>query len=140
MNLQDFIKSGKVKRVEVDNSKIKSIKELTEQDLEYLNNQKITTISSRKLIVGYYDSLRSILEAIVLKKGYKIYEHEAYKYLLKEINEESNAEKFDRLRKIRNSINYYGKSISIEEAKEIIGEIKKLIRYFIDKYLGEMIK
>ena len=39
-----------------------------------------------------------------------------------------NAERFDNLRKIRNSINYYGRKVSNEEAYEIIREMKSLIK------------
>jgi hypothetical protein len=137
MKFEDFKKTGKVRSAQPDSQKIKSMKELTSQDLEYLETQEVTNISARKITTAYYDSLRTILEAIALKKGYKIYEHEAYKFFLKEINEESIAGKFDRFRKIRNSINYYAKSISPEETKEIVKDIKNLIKYLINKYLKE---
>ena len=40
------------------------------------------------------------------------------------------ADKFDELRKIRNSINYYGKNVSKEEAEQIIKDLKLLIGNF----------
>ena len=43
--------------------------------------------------------------------------------------------KFDRLRKIRNKINYYGQLVSVEEAKENIKEIKEIIDSLTNKYL-----
>ncbi len=86
----------------------------------------------------YYDVLRSILEAISAIDGFKIYAHEAFTFFLREKNEEIFAEKFDRFRRIRNSINYYGKSIGIEEAKETSEEIKQVIKLLIDKYLREI--
>ena len=49
-------------------------------------------------------------------------------YFLKKENENIFAEKFDRLRKIRNRINYYGNDISIEEVKEYKEEIITLIK------------
>jgi len=52
---------------------------------------------------------------------------------LKEIlNETLIAEEFDDLRKIRNSINYYGKDISVQEARDIL-ERMTILR---DKILG----
>ena len=89
-------------------------------------------------MTNFYDVLRSILEAVSAIKEYKIYSHEAYVYFLQEIGEELLAIKFDRFRRIRNSINYYGKDISIEETKENIFEIKKMINILIRKYLGEL--
>ncbi len=135
MKFEDFKKTGKVRETKPDNQKIISMKELTKQDLQYLDTQKITNISARKIITAYYDSLRTILEAIAIKKGFKIYEHEAYRFFLKEIGEEEISEKFDRFRKIRNSINYYAKAISIEEAEEWSEEIKQLIKYLTNKFL-----
>ncbi len=75
-----------------------------------------------------YDSLRELLEAISLKNGYKIYNHECYTAFLKEIlNMSDTGDEFDEIRKIRNAVNYYAKDISLEEAKETIIRIKNLI-------------
>jgi len=64
--------------------------------------------------------------------------HETFTYYLKEKNKELLFQKFDRFKKIRNSINYYGTDISVEETKENIAEIKKIINELIDKYLGDL--
>ena len=75
-----------------------------------------------------YDALRTLLEALALSKGYKIYNHECYTAFLKEILDESTlGDTFDKFRKLRNAINYYGKSISSEESKEIIKEMNDFI-------------
>ncbi|MGM5488097.1 MAG: hypothetical protein ACQESG_04065 [Nanobdellota archaeon] len=74
-----------------------------------------------------YDALRELLE--VIEEGYKIYNHECYTAFLKEILDQPRyAEEFDKLRKIRNGINYYGKTVSQAEAdnpkdKKIIDQI-----------------
>ena len=75
--------------------------------------------------------MRILLEIIALDKGYKIYNHECYTSFLKEILGMSReADIFDRQRKIRNSINYYGKEISEAESKDIIETSKYLIKRF----------
>ena len=89
------------------------------------------TTSSSKISLRY-DSLRELLEALAIKKGYKIYNHECYTCFLKEIvNESMKGDEFDELRKIRNSINYYGKDIPVEQTKEILERIKKLREYIL---------
>lgn len=138
MKFEDFIKQGSVRKASKDISLAKSLIISSKKDLEFLNNLKITKNSSRKLMVSYYDVLRSILEAIAAVDGFKIYSHEAFSYFLKEKNEEIFSIKFDRFRKIRNSINYYGENISIDETEENIQEIKKMIKILIEKYLGEI--
>src|SRR3989344_1056087 len=82
------------------------------------------------------DVLRSIVESMSIIEGYKIYSHEAFTYFLKEKGEEIISEKFDRFRKIRNKINYYGGNISAEEVKENIEEIKEIIKKLKTKYLN----
>ena len=135
MKFDDFIKEGKARRASKDTQLSESLVKTSEQDLTFLNKTEITEESARKIMVGYYDTLRSLLEAAAILKGYKIYSHEAYTYFLKEQKEEVLAEKFDRLRRIRNDINYYGKNISIEEVKEHKEEIINIIIELRKKYL-----
>ncbi len=83
-----------------------------------------------------YDILRELLECLAIHEGYKIYNHECYTAFLKEVIRASVlGDHFDKLRKLRNGINYYGKKISQEEgiqainqACQCIGEIKALLQ------------
>jgi len=127
MEFENLIKKGIVRKTSVDVGLIRSLINTAEQDLNYLKCVKINKISARKTFSNYYDVLRSLLEAIASQKGYKIYSHEAFSYFLKKENKNVLAKKFDRLRKIRNAVNYYGKEISPEYAGENIQEIKKII-------------
>lgn len=140
MRFEDFIKKGEVRKSSLDISLIKSLYKNTINDLKYLKKQEINEISARKIVSNYYDCLRSILEAIALLDGYKIYQHEAFTFFLKEKGEDLLSLKFDRFRKIRNRINYYGGDISIDTAKEFVEEIIESIEYLIKKYLKEKVK
>lgn len=139
MKLKDFIDKGLVKRANKDVSLAKSLINSAENDLKFLENLEINEISARKIMSNYYDVLRSITEAISALDGYKIYSHDAFTYFLIEKGENLFAEKFDRFRRIRNKINYYGKPISVEEVKENVKEIIKLINEIKRKYLSETI-
>ena len=76
-----------------------------------------------------YDSLRECLEAIALKKGYKVSNHECYTHFLKEIMSlERESIIFDKLRKMRNAVSYYGKRLDAGLAKELILFCKELIK------------
>ncbi len=134
MKFEDFIKEGKARKTSKDIQLFKSIINTSEQDLKFLDTLKITENSARKLMISYYDTLRSFLEAIVILKGYKIYFHEAYTYFLKQENENLLSEKFDRFRKIRNDINYYGKNISIAEMVENKQKIIEIIKELKQKF------
>ena len=74
------------------------------------------------------------MEALAIKKGFKIYNHDCFSAFLDEIckNKSFSAE-FDKFRRLRNQINYYGKDISVEEAKIIIKEINLLRIKLLEK-------
>lgn len=138
MKFSDFLRNNSARKSNKDSNLAKALLKNSLKDLEFLNSLKIDSNSSRKLMSNYYDCLRSILEAISAQEGYKIYSHEAFTYYLKEKKEEEISLKFDRFRKIRNAINYYGEEIDLEQTKENINEIKELIRRLIKKYLGNL--
>ena len=135
MNLNDFIEKGQVRRASKNISLSKSLIATAENDLKLLKVLEFNENSARKIMTNYYDVLRSILEAISTLDGYKIYSHEAFTAFLKEKGESIIAEKFDRFRRIRNRINYYGKDISVNEVKENATEIIRLIDILKKKYL-----
>ena len=136
MKFEDFIKEGKVRKATPDRFMAESIIKNTFEDLKFLEQTKLTEFSKRKVVSNYYDSLRSLLEAISLLKGYKIYSHEAFTYFLKdELHQNILSLKFDLFRKIRNGLNYYGKSIQLNEAKEIIEELNRVINEIKQKFI-----
>jgi len=135
---EDFLKKGSVRKASKDEGLIKSLIKTAKNDLKFFGKLEINEDSSRRLVGIFYDVLRSLLESMASIDEYKIYLHEAFTYYLKEIKgEEEISVKFDRFRKIRNSINYYAKEISIDEAKELIGDLKNMINFILNKYLGD---
>ena len=136
MRLNDFIKEGKVRKGEVDRELCKALIETVKVDKKLLDSIKINEVSARRLMCDYYDLLRMIIEAIAAIDGIKSYSHEAFAYYLKENKkEEVIADKFDRFRKIRNNLSYYGKTISKEEASANIKDIKQILQNLKKKYL-----
>lgn len=138
MRLADFVEKGQVRKASEDKPLAKSLLLTVEIDLEFLGGLEIGQNSARKIMTNYYDVLRSLLEAISAIDGYKVYSHEAFKYFLIEKSEPVIAEKFDRFRRIRNGLNYYGKNITPEEAKDNVGEIIRLIDELKKKYLQQL--
>lgn len=136
MNFNELIGRGMVRKASRDENLARSLVKQAENDLSFFNSLEINELSSRKLVSNYYDILRAILEAMSALDGYKIYGHEAFSYYLKEKGEEVIAEKFDRFREIRNKINYYGRKVSVEQAKENIDDMKQIIKILKDRYLG----
>jgi len=126
-----------VKEVNVDDGLISSLISSSNKKLESAERLELDDVTAETKVCLLYDSLRETLEGLAVKKGYKIYNHECFTAFLKEILEEDFfSDEFDRFRKIRNGINYYGNVVSVEDAKKIIMEIKNLRRKIFDKYLG----
>jgi len=127
MDFDECLKRRIAKEIKEDQELITSLLKTSQNKFDSATKLKLSEITSNSKISLLYDSLRELLEALAIKNGYKIYNHECYTYFLKEIlNESQKGDEFDELRKIRNNINYYGKDISIEEAKEVLNRITRL--------------
>ncbi|MBW6451950.1 MAG: hypothetical protein K0B02_04460 [DPANN group archaeon] len=130
MDWTECIKSRTVKDVSEDKNRIQSIREIALLKIKSANFLPEDHIISKISLL--YDALRELLEAKALENGYKIYNHECYIAFLKEIlNKSKEGYLFDNLRKIRNGINYYGKTVDSEDAEKIIIDLKKLIQEFL---------
>ena len=129
-----FKKFVKEKRVEEDLIRFlleESVRKLKSNDLLELDD---TTATTKICII--YDSLREVLEALALKKGFKIYNHECFTAFLREVCLKENFSKsFDIFRKIRNGINYYGKRLSKEDARILILKITTLRKEILEEFL-----
>ena len=127
MDWEDCKRKGFVKKLGfVDESLIKSLIRSSENKLSSAKLLPLneTTISSTFSL--YYDSLRELLEALAIKNKIKIYNHECFKFLLGKYARK-DALAFDQIRKMRNSINYYGRSISREQAQVLLTDLNRLI-------------
>jgi hypothetical protein len=136
MNWDECKIKGFVKEVKIDRELINSLlkqskKKIITDKFSPLNEDTIST-----KFCNNYDALREILEAIALQKGFKIYNHECFTGFIKKIlNLDSESFSFDKFRRIRNSINYYGQDLSIEDGRRLIDEVNAL-REEIVKLLG----
>lgn len=133
MDWKECIQKRIAKKVKEDKNLINSLIQSSENKLSSSEELSLNEINSSSKICLAYDSLREILEALAIKNNFKIYNHECYTAFLKEILNKSNlSEEFDKLRKIRNSINYYAKEISIQDTKDTLSRIKKLRKNVLD--------
>ena len=131
--LRDYVKS-----TFIDNNLINSLIKNSEEKLDVNDLLKMNNSTSSTKFTIVYDSLREVLEALAVKKGFKIYNHECFSAFLNEIfGNKLFAEDFNKFRKIRNAINYCAKKISPEESiimikemidlrKKLLGELKKI--------------
>ena len=117
-----------IKEVPRDIVRARSLKKSSEQAL---NSARIIPFKKETLQTIFrelYESLRQYCEALGYSKGYKFLNHESITSFLNEIlGEKEISLKFDRYRKLRNGINYYGNSIEISTVKEALREIPLII-------------
>lgn len=119
-------KSRIVKETKADSNKISSIKEIAANKIKAANALADEHYYGKISLL--YDALREGLECLALENGFKIYNHECYTAFLKEIlNESQLGDECDKLRIIRNGINYYGKTVNLEEGIEIVRQLKGFI-------------
>jgi len=128
MDWKSCKKNKLVKDIKPDKNLIISLTSVSAKKLKSQSMLTLTEETASSKITLAYDGLRELLEALAVKNGYKIYNHECYCAFLKEIvNNALIGDKFDNFRKIRNNINYYGKDLTKEEAKLFLKEILELI-------------
>jgi len=129
MNWKDCLQKREAKQMKPDMEMAKSLQETSSNKAISSSELKLRPETAAAKISLSYDAVREFLESLSLKKGFKIYNHVCYTIFLKEIIKESDlAEEFDALRKIRNDVNYYGKSISLEEAQHVLTRLNALLR------------
>ncbi len=127
MDWKECCNKRTAKQVSPDNDMIQALMKSSQNKLESESKLEMSSVTASSKLSLAYDSLRELLEALALRKGYKVYNHECYTAFIKEVvGESEKGEEFDELRKERNSVNYYGKEVSVEDASKIIERIRKL--------------
>ncbi len=129
MEWQECNRQGYTKKVEPDLGRIQDIIQSSNDRERTAKLLPINETTKETVISLFYDVLRELLEALALKHKFKIYNHECYTSFLNNIirNEELALE-FDSIRLLRNSINYYGKKIELNDSRIILFKIEKLIK------------
>jgi hypothetical protein len=140
MKFSEFIRKGAVVKGKPDVPKAVSLLRMSETNLAIVRTIPLTSESASLVLVNAYEALRQVLEAMALIEGYKVFSHEAYTQYLIEKDEVRASATFDRLRKLRNGVNYDGKNIPAEVAAQAIIDIEQLCAHVQVKYLTAMLR
>src|SRR3989338_6431174 len=136
MNFENSLIEGKAKKVVPNKIRASSLLKSSIQAIETAKVIQLNSNTLKSILRELYEGLREYCEAIGYSKGYKFLDHESIGYFLKDIlKEQSVYTRFDRYRKLRNGINYYGEEISVETVKEAIVEIPRIIKE-LEKHLS----
>ena len=135
MDFKTCKKCNYVKQIQFDRHLYNSLIQSSSKKFQSQRLLKLDNTTAGSKISLTYDALRELLEALAISKGYKIYNHECYTAFLKEILKESvMGDQFNKFRKIRNDINYYGKDVSAEDSKHIINDMAVFIETIKTKF------
>lgn len=135
MDLEECYRKGMIKKARIEKELISSLLEMSQIKQLTVETAQINEINISAYVSLAYDSLLAVLEALCNSRGYKVLSHICIGELLQELLEKFDYHSFDRLRWIRNSINYYGQKVDFEQGKEIIQRCFELKKEIKEKYL-----
>lgn len=138
MDLDECFKKGLIKKTKIDPELSKSLIEMSDIKEDTVNKADIDDVNISVYVSVAYDSLREILEALCIMQGYKVISHICIGKLLKESITQEDYQEFDRLRWIRNSINYYGEKVEFQQGREIITKIFSIKKRLLNNNLKEL--
>lgn len=124
---QDCLEKKSSIKTYQDISRAKSLIETSLHRIKH-TNKDLNENTANYIFEHYYTSILELLEAIILFEGYKVFNHICLGLFLKDIlKREELFRVFDELRFKRNSLVYYGKRMTFDNAKESINKSKILI-------------
>ena len=134
MRFEDSLEQGYAKRIPPDIIRAKSLIKASEQALSSVLKIPVEQDTLKTILRELYEGLRQLCEALGYERGYKFSSHEAITYFLIDVlNEQKIGFQFDRYRKLRNGINYYGDEVSLvtvlEAKKEMVELVERLSKH-----------
>ncbi len=129
MSFEESIKLGYAKEIKPNKNRAQALHLSSKEALKTALEIELKNHTSKTILRELYESLRELCEAIGYKKGYKFSSHESIThFLISFLNQKNQGIKFDRYRKLRNDINYYGKQINKETVIKARIEIPEIYK------------
>jgi|TARA_Y100000310_G_C20684133_1_gene817889 uncharacterized protein (UPF0332 family) len=132
----NLCKSKFIRTIERDDEKIASIIETSDKRLAFIKSNNVTKENISFIVEGYYEIIKELLVALLLKNGLKSSNHQCLiSFFYKEHpDHEFETNLISQMSYLRNRLNYYGEQIDFEfynkhkeEFDKIIVMLKKLI-------------
>lgn len=135
---EECVQQGMVQRRKPNVARAESICEGVEKRRKFL--EKYVPLNEETIIQSIeerYDIIRELLEAILCKKGFKSYSHEAVIAYFPLCGYTHEQTKFlDTLREIRNGTKYYGKTVPLEYAERVKAFVDAIYPTLYKKAIG----
>ncbi len=121
-----FLAKGDVRKQKPDPNLAKATLREGVERLAFAQN---LNAKPKYVLENAYEAMREAADALLYYDGYKSYSHEAsILYCKIKGFGEADLRSFDRFRKIRNSIKYYGKDCAEDDAHAAVVLAEKVIR------------
>lgn len=126
-----------IRKVTLDKEHIQSIKDTAAKRRKYIESQKADKETVSFIIEGYYEIIKELLIALLLKNGLKSKNHQCLiSYFYKNFPDyESEAHLISQMCYLRNRLNYYGEIIDLsfyDKNKEDIIKTIDLLLHLIN--------
>lgn len=123
-----------IRKVEIDKERIKSIFEQAMQRKKMIESIKTSGENISFIVEGYYEVIKELLVAYLLKNGLKSKNHQCLiTYFYMKNNEyEFEADLISQMCYLRNRLNYYGEMIPLNFYNKNKENIKKIIKLLVD--------
>ena len=119
-----------IRKVFPDKEKVKSLIEIAESRLKFVKSFEITKETASFVIENYYEIIKELLTALLLKNGLRSKNHQCLiSYFYKEHQDyEFEANLIQQMSFLRNRLEYYGELIDKSFLDKNQAEIEKLIK------------
>lgn len=131
ISFEHYVKTGKVKKKTPDPEEAKALLNQAQDRLEYVRVKEITTKTAKFIFEGAYEAAREAAQALMSRKGYKPYSHEATISFVKEFYADNftpeDIAKLDYFRELRHDSVYRAAQVLPEDASECVIFVKIFI-------------
>ncbi len=117
------------RKITVDKQRALSLKKMALNRKEFINSIPETDNNLKFIFESYYTLVIEILHSLAYEKGYNIENHVCLGFFLVEFyNLEKEQKLFDKFRKNRNGLVYYGNELSKQVLEKNIVEIREFVK------------
>ncbi|MEK6826150.1 MAG: hypothetical protein AABX08_03995 [Nanoarchaeota archaeon] len=138
MDLNECYRKGLIKKTKISNELIKSLIKISNIKESAVNAVNLDEVNISAYVSLAYDALRELLEAICISRGYKVLSHLCLGELLKTLIDDFDLHEFDRMRYVRNGINYYGAAVEFNQGKAMINKMFLMKKWLVDTHLNDL--
>ncbi|MBS3116562.1 hypothetical protein J4421_03105 [Candidatus Woesearchaeota archaeon] len=121
-----------IRKVEIDYPKITSVIETAKARHEFIQEKMITEKNVSFIFDGYYEVIKELLIALMLKKGLRSQNHQClFSFFAKEYQYDAELAIIKQMNYLRNRLDYYGEKIELSYFTGNHNTFEKIIRLLL---------